>query len=65
MVCEKKNRSSLFSGSRKKPDPHGPLLSGKLGSRWNGGPRGSDFPVPTEHLSYAYLTWVVMWDRFF
>ena len=49
MVCEKKTRSLLFSGCRKKSQPSGPPLSGKLGkprSRWNGVSSVWDFPVP-------------------
>ena len=40
LVCEKKNRSLMFSVDRKIPT---------LGSHWNGGLSGWDFPVRTEH----------------
>ena len=46
MECEKYNQSLLLSVSRKKSQPLGPMLSGKLGKP--GVPSGLDFPVPTE-----------------
>ena len=48
MVCEKKNRSLVFSGSRKNPNPrvHRSVgNSASLVSHWNGGPSGWDFSV--------------------
>ena len=51
-VYEKKNRSLVFSGSRKNPNPrvHRSVgNSASLVSHWNGGPSGWDFSVPTEH----------------
>ena len=52
MVCEKKNRSLVFSVNRKIPTLRSTVLVGNstsLVSHWNGGPSGWDFPVPTEH----------------
>ena len=76
MVYEKKNRSLVFSGSRKIPT---------LGSTVHWETRQASFPTGTvgprvgiflsplntndgfylSRISYAYLTWVAMWDRFF
>ena len=76
VVYEKKNRSLVFSGSRKIPT---------LGSTVQWETRQASFPTGTDgprvgiflpplntndgfylsHISYAYLTWVAMWDRFF
>ena len=72
VVYEKKNRSLV-------PEKSNPWVQRSVGnsaslvSHWNGGPRIGIFLSSLitndgfylSRSSYAYLTWVAMWDRFF
>ena len=72
----RKRINHWYSVVPEKSQPSGPPFSRKLGSlvsHWNKGPRDGIFLSPLNindefylsRISYAYLTWVAMWDRFF
>ena len=66
VVNEKKNRSLVFSGFRKIPTLQASFPTGTVGPRVGIflSPLNTNDGFFLSHISYAYLTWVAMWDRY-